>query len=184
VSKKSGVIMMPFSRQQGQPPGGGEPGGYAEATEALGARADALYQRLLDIERALGVQEWWMLGRVLPEARLLSEIHSLLAVARGELEGVRVQYFGRQRPAGDTAEHGTASEPGSAEDPAWVAASRNQAIGLLRMIASALPAMLQYAQMLRAYAERLNLAAGALDALSIVVERLHEVQEAIQQPPQ
>ena len=59
------------------PPGsGGLPGGDpSQATQAigmLGERAEALCKRLTDVEQALAVQEWWLLGRVLAEARLLA----------------------------------------------------------------------------------------------------------------
>jgi hypothetical protein len=66
---------------------------YAQTRE-LGVRAEALYRRLAEIEATLGVREWWLLGRALPEARLLAEIASLLAVARAELETALTQVFG------------------------------------------------------------------------------------------
>lgn len=153
---------------------------------ALGERADTLGKRLVDIERTLAVQEWWLLGRALPEARLLAEISSLLAVARGELENVLSLFFGRAAQRSDTTDQfGVVNSDAlpNMEDAAWLAASRNQAIGLLRMIALALPPMLQYAQMLRLYAERLGLATGAVDAFSIVGDRLGEISEMLREPP-
>ena len=43
--------------------------------------------------------------------------------------------------------------------------------------------MIQYARLLRANAERLNLAVTALDGLSIVAGRLEEAYELLLQPP-
>ena len=67
-----------------------------------------LLHRIVEIEQGLAVQEWWLLGRALPEARLMTEIISLLAVARGELFQFLADFFGRA-PLGF--------------DPAWPAAA-------------------------------------------------------------
>ncbi len=178
---------MPTSMGAGRPQTAAQTNGLREAIDALAGRTDALWRRLQDIEQALGVREWWLLGRALPEARLLSEISSLLAVARGEMENLLTQIFGRTIPRNDQTDQ-FAAVPGAEElqsdDPAWLAASRDQAIGLLRMVAAALPAMLQYAEMLQGYAERIGLAPAVLDAFSIVAERLDEVREALRYPPQ
>jgi hypothetical protein len=178
--------MMPPSMRPGQSPGYGQASGANDAVEELGMRAEALWRRLVDVERALAVQEWWMLGRVLVEARTLAEIASLFAVARGEMENALEQYFARAVPLtgqGSSAELTGPAEPPRSDDPAWIAASRDQAIGLLRMVASALPPMLQYAQMLQEYGTRAQLATGAVDAFGIVADRLNEIGEALQQPP-
>lgn len=158
-----------------------------DAVTALADRAEALWRRLVDIERAISVQEWWMLGRVVPEARVLAEVASLLAVARGELENALSVFFGRGSERLDRTDAYTtitAEPPGDLSDPTWLAASRDQAIGLLRLVASMLPPMLQYAQMLAEYGQRLGLTAGVVDAFSIVSGRLNEVGEALRQPPQ
>ena len=157
-----------------------------DAVTALADRAEALWRRLVDIERALSVQEWWMLGRAVPEAGVLAEVASLLAVARGELEHALSVFFGRtseQLERTDAFASVTADPPGDLSDPMWLAASHDQAVGLLRMVASILPPMLQYAQMLAEYAQRLGLAAGVIDAFGVVAGRLHEVTEALRQPP-
>lgn len=157
-----------------------------DAVTALADRAETLWRRLVDIERTISVQEWWMLGRAVPEASVLAEVASLLAVARGELEHALSVFFGRiseQSDRTDAFASVTAEPPDDLTDPAWLAASRDQAIGLLRMVASMLPPMLQYAQMLAEYAQRLGLAAGVVDAFSIVAGRLNEVSEALRQPP-
>jgi hypothetical protein len=169
----------------GQPQNGGQGSGEHDPVAELGGRAETLRRRVSELESSLGVQEWWLYGRVLPEARLLSEIGSLMAVARAELETVLTQVFGRQVPRADAGDQpGSAVDPAAVEhDPAWIASSRDQAIGLLRLIAGALPAMLQYAHMLRQYSERYGLPAAAVDAFSIVTDRLGEVDEALRQPP-
>lgn len=159
----------------------------ADPGAVLGGRAEALLRRVRDIEKALAVQEWWLLGRVLPEARVLAEVGSLLAVARGELESALSHYFEIETgQAGQTDQFAAveAAAPGDTTDAAWVAASRDQALGLLRMVASALAPMLQYAQMLRTYAEHLGLPSGAVDAFGIVQDRLAEIDEALRQPPE
>ena len=155
--------------------------------EELADRAETLCHRLMDIEQALAAQEWWLLGRALPEARLLAELASLLAVARGELENTLAQYFNRptlraEQPEQSQGVHG----PSTAElsDPAWVAANREQAVYLLRVVASALPPMMQYSQLLHSNAERLGLASAGVDAFGIVADRLNDAYEALREPPQ
>ena len=153
----------------------------SDGAEALAGRASTLLQRIMDVERTLAVQEWWMLGRVVREASILAEVISLLAVARGELADVLANSFRRAAPPPET---GDLTPPPTLHlnDPEWVRASRDQAIGLLRMAASALPAMRQYAQMLRDGAERLSLPMAAIDALGIVTDRLGEAYETIAHP--
>jgi hypothetical protein len=181
--------MMRQPTGAGEPQFGGQGGGQGGAQQAqfaeLGGRAEALWRRVSELERGLAVQEWWLFGRALPEARLLSEIGSLLAVARAELETALTQVFGRQVPSVDMNDQvAPIVDPETfGRDPAWIAATRDQAIGLLRMIAGALPPMLQYAQMLRQYGERYGLPSAAVDAFSIVGDRLSEVDEALRQPP-
>lgn len=159
----------------------------ADPGAALGGRAEVLLRRVRDIEKALAVQEWWLLGRVLPEARVLAEVASLLAVARGELESALAHYFTIEtEQVGQTDQFAAVEgvEPGDTNDEAWVAASRDQALGLLRMVAAALAPMLQYAQMLRTYGEQLGLPSGAVDAFGIVYDRLAEIDEALRQAPE
>ena len=125
-----------------------------------------------------------MLGRALAEARLLSEIASLLAVARGELENALSQGFDRALPfTGQSDALNATQEPPQPNDPTWLAASRDQAIGLLRMVATALPPMQQYATMLQTYGARAGLASPIVDSFGIVTDRLNEIAEALRQPP-
>lgn len=128
-----------------------------------------------------------MLGRALTEARLLAEISSLFAVASGELENTLTHSFRRplQRYELTDPHAATAADPAHlSNDPAWLAASRDQAVGLLRMVAPMLAPMRQYADMLVLYAERLGLPPAVPDAFGIVSSRLAEVDEALRQPPQ
>jgi hypothetical protein len=158
-----------------------------ERVEALATRAEALWRRLCEIDSALVVREWWLLGRAVPEARLVAEVSSLLAVARGEMENALSQGFGLSMPRSETTDQYNVfgrDETQHTEDPAWVAACRSQAIGLLRMVAASLPAMLQYSQMLRSYSEQLSVPTSALDSLGIVTDRLNETGEALRTPPQ
>jgi hypothetical protein len=182
--------MMPLSlgagRMQfeaGSPAGNG----MADRIEALATRAEALWRRLCEIESALAVREWWLLGRTVPEARLVAEVSSLLAVARGEMENVLAQGFGMSIPRSDATDQYSAighDDILHTEEPAWISACHTQAIGLLRMVAASLPAMLQYAQMLRSYSEQLAVPTSALDSLGIVADRLNETGEALRTPPQ
>jgi hypothetical protein len=161
--------------------------GATERVEALAGRAEALWRRVAEIESALAVREWWLLGRAVPEARVLAEVSSLLAVARGELENALVQGFGLSLPRSDTTDqYNTVGHEDARqfEDPAWVAACREQAIGLLRMTVASLPAMYQYAQMLHSYSDQLGILAPAVDSLGIVTDRLNEIGEALNVPPQ
>ena len=159
------------------------PGAPGEGVDELAGRSEMLLHRIVEIEQGLAVQEWWLLGRALPEARLLTEIISLLAVARGELFQFLADFFGRAPLGFDPAENPTGSEEPHMDDPMWMNERRQQTIYLLRNVATSLPPMIQYARMLRANAERLNLAVTALDGLSIVAGRLEEAYEVLQQPP-
>jgi hypothetical protein len=159
------------------------PGAPGEGVDELAGRSEMLLHRIVEIEQGLAVQEWWLLGRALPEARLLTEIISLLAVARGELFQFLADFFGRAPLGFDPAENPTGAEDPHMDDPMWMNERRQQTIYLLRNVATSLPPMIQYARMLRANAERLNLAVTALDGLSIVAGRLEEAYELLQQPP-
>ena len=169
----------------------GDGAGAQMSTDArareLGMRAEALYRRLVEIEAALGVRQWWLLGRALPEARLLSEIASLLAVARAELEAALIHVFGADisptEPAEAESPDGGADETQAAQDPLRLAEQRDQAIGLLRMAALSLPSLLQYAQMLRQYSGQFALPSAATEAFGIVADRLGDVGESLREPP-
>jgi hypothetical protein len=159
--------------------------GVEDSIEALATRIEALWRRVMDIERSIAVQEWWMLGRALPEARLLAEIASLLAVARGELETVLGQVFGRALPMSGQMDAlpGGGQQAMQPENYAWLDASRDQAVGLLRMVAIALPPMLQFSHALTDYCRQSGVATDVTDALDVVTGRLSEMDEALRQPP-
>ena len=159
------------------------PGAPSEAVDELAGRSEMLLHRIVEIEQGLAVQEWWLLGRALPEARLLTEIISLLAVARGELFQFLADFFGRAPLGFHPAENPAGAGEPRMDDPNWMRERREQTLYLLRNVAVALPPMIQYARMLRVNAERLNLAVTALDGLSIVAGRLEEAYELLQQPP-
>jgi hypothetical protein len=159
-----------------------------DGVEMIGERSDMLLRRIVEIERTLAVQEWWLLGRALPEARLLSELSSVLAVARGELEHFLSDFFGRPSPASESSEMPALTAEGDLsyrmQDPTWLAGQRTQAIELLRMVAMSLPPMRQFAQMLHTAGERVGLAVPALDALRVVDEHLNDAHELLQHPPE
>lgn len=188
-----------FNGPLGQTPGAGQgqpvrqPTGRATgqtsfqpSLDELANRATVLLQRIRDVELSLTGQEWWLLGKAMPEARLLAELASLLAVARGEMEGFLTEFCRRLLPPSQIPEisaEATDAVLAGMNDPRWLATQREQAIGHLRMVAAALPAMSQYAHTLRTHAERLGVAAAALDPLTIVMDRLSDAQETLQQPP-
>src|SRR5262249_14567785 len=87
--------MVQSSRESGQLRAMGWASGVNDPRSELVGRADILCRRLIEVELALSEEEWWLFGRILPEARLLAEVTSLLAVARGELENTLAQHFGR-----------------------------------------------------------------------------------------
>ncbi|HEX6817822.1 MAG TPA: hypothetical protein VF120_05560 [Ktedonobacterales bacterium] len=158
--------------------------GSSPAEEDLGPRVAALAERIVEMERALGVREWWLLGRTLPEAQALSEIVSLLAVARGELVQVLADVFARPLPPIEN--DFVTSEQGESrlDNPEWVQARLGEARHLLDHTATVLPALLQYAQVLRSHAERLSLPSNTRDAFGIVTDRLVEACELLQHPPE
>lgn len=153
-------------------------------TRELATRAQTLLQRLSEVEEALTDQEWWLMGRAIPEARPLAELTSLLAVARGELETFLAETAGWPRPQ---QQGRTRKEEDDIfelmSDPMWMSGSREKAIALLRMCTLQLPAMARYARALQANAERFRLPAAALDPLGIAAERLVEAEEMLRQPP-
>ncbi|GEM_PF-953358 len=176
----------PSGVHPGAYPGQADPIAEQAGFDELANRAVPLLQRIADVERALTTQEWWLLGKSLNEAHLLAEISSLLAVARGELEGFLVDYCHRRQALPEVNEPSAEATDEILEhmsNPRWLGAQREQAITLLRMAAGALPAMTQYARTLRTHAERLGIAQVALDPLSITMDRLNDALEILQQPP-
>jgi hypothetical protein len=139
---------------------------------------------LREVEDALTDQEWWLMGRVMSEARVLAEMTSLLSVARGELETFLSAVGVRQTTPEDAAQRKEQDDVFELmSDPMWMSGSREKAIALLRMCAAQLTPMRQYALVLQTNAERMGLSAVALDPLGITAERLTEADELLRQPP-
>jgi hypothetical protein len=153
-------------------------GGGQDPGIAVGAQADLLLRRLQELERELTTQEWWLLGRVLPEARTLAEVTSLLAVARAEIDGFLSQYCGRA-PVGAPPADDTVDEAPKSDDPTHLAQQRQAAAQLLQMLAAALSPTLNFARQLRPFAERNGMPEAATDTLGIVADRIAEAQEAL-----
>jgi hypothetical protein len=164
------------------------PGDYLppEVASALLAQYTSLLQRIIAVERALSAQEWWLLGRDVPEARQIAEVASLLAVARGELEQALDEQFDWRVPMMDTdmvEEEGdlASASPDLVSDPAWTQARREEANRLLRMLGQNLPSMLSFAEQLRANVEDAGMPSAALGVLGIVQDRLGEAIETVRQ---
>ena len=73
---------------------------------------------------------------------------------------------------------------GRLDDPQWMHGRLTEARVLLDRAATVLPALLQYAQVLRTHAQRLELPGDALDAFAIVADRLDEACELLRHPPE
>jgi hypothetical protein len=145
----------------------------------IGPQAELLMRRLEDLERLMAVQEWWMLGRALPEALALAEVTSLVTVARAELDRFLAQYCGiaTAAAASSSDDGGTLPQTDSLEAQAeW----RASAAHVLRVLAAALPPTTTFARALRPAAERNALPPAAQDLLGIVSDRLSEAQETLQ----
>lgn len=93
--------------------------------------------RLLEMERLATAHEWWMYGRVLPEARRIIELISLLAAARAELFGL-LKSTGFPQLA--DFEHLGASElifaSPFANDLGWAQTHREESLQVFRLAAS------------------------------------------------
>lgn len=171
----------PYGQSTDQPGGLSTPAQVA--ARELSARAETLLKRLREVEEALTDQEWWLMGRAMAEARILSEMTSLLSVARGELETFISQVGGAtEEPSAARFRKEQEDVFDLMGDPMWMSGSREKAIALLRMCGTQIQPMRQYAQVLLANAEKLRLPAVALDPLGITAERLNEAEELLRQP--
>lgn len=188
MKKQSGARMNEqigerMNEQFGDPAGGLSTPAQA-AIQELTARAETLLKRLREVEEALTDQEWWLMGRVMAEARVLAELTSLLSVARGELETFLSEVGAQRSDAESEAQRKEQDDVFNLmTDPMWMSGSREKAIALLRMCALQIQPMRQYAAVLQANAEKLRLPAVAIDPLSIAAERLTEAEELLRQPP-
>ncbi|HEX8995682.1 MAG TPA: hypothetical protein VF812_06605 [Ktedonobacterales bacterium] len=187
MKKQSGARMNEqigerMNEQFGDPAGGLSTPAQA-AIQELTARAETLLKRLREVEEALTDQEWWLMGRAMPEARVLAEMTSLLSVARGELETF-LSAMGAGPSESESAAHRKEQDDvfDLMGDPMWMSGSREKAIALLRMCAAQIQPMRQYANVLQVNAERMRLPSVALDPLGITAERLGEAEELLRQP--
>src|SRR5579883_3365321 len=123
-------------------------------------------------------QEWWMYGRVLPEARRIAEITSLLAAARAEV-GQLLETLGYSQathlryPA--TGELRFAQS--FAGDSGWAVAHREEAISALRMAAQDAPAILVQTARIAYHLGDGTAAALIRRVLKRVAERLDEIRQ-------
>jgi hypothetical protein len=155
-----------------------------EVAAAILAQYVSLLQRIISVERALSVQEWWLLGRAIPEAGQVAEVASLLAVARGELEQALDEQFDWRMPGLDidaSEQEGDleVASPDLTSEPAWIEARRDEANRLLRMLGQNLPSMQSFAEQLRANVGGAGMPAATLGALGIVQDRLGEAIETL-----
>ncbi len=136
-----------------------------------------LFKRLLELERLATTQEWWLFGRVLPEARRIAELTSLLAAARADLSGL-LKTLGY--PQATNLDHPATSEltfqQGFATDAGWALAHRDEALSILRLAATAMPVLL--VQTARISAQLGDNAAATMvrRVLARVTERLSEAR--------
>jgi hypothetical protein len=160
---------------------GGAPGAQTDQMRMLGENAAAFLERIKEAEQRIAVREWWMLGEAIPEARILAELASLLAVARGELEHTIVDHFGRVSLGADVfgAESHTSSDSMPLSDPVWLAERTQEVRSLLRAAAQVLPAYHKYGVALRDHVTALRLPPEAIHSLSIVADRLGEAVETV-----
>jgi hypothetical protein len=157
-----------------------------EVASALLAQYVSLHQRIIAVERALDVEEWWLLGRAIPQAGQVAEVASLLAVARGELEQTLDEQFDWRMPTMDTNVSEQEGElevasPDLTSDAAWTEARRDEANRLLRMLRQNLPSMQSFAEQLRANIGGAGMPAAALGVLGIVQDRLGEAIETLRE---
>lgn len=150
-----------------------------DALRNVYAQAGAILQRLRELEAALATQEWWLLARMLPEAQILSELSSLLSVARSELEDFLAHLTGKANIARGTDDEEARTPNLQPRDPQWLYAQREQADSILRYLTAMLPSLHHQAEALRATAGALRLAPALLDPLAAVAERLRDAGEAL-----
>lgn len=119
-----------------------------------------------------------MYGRVLPEARNIAEVTSLLAAARAEL-GQLLDTLGVPHPI-------KLNHPGTTElrfaqsfagDEGWGYAHREEAISVLKMTAMAMPLLLSQAARVSYYLEDASAATGIVRrSLARLAARLNEIR--------
>lgn len=152
--------------------------------QTLAAQVQPLAAHVTQLELALTTREWWLLGRAFREAQVLSEVASLLAVVRAELDGMLAQLGAPPTASGADDEAAVADdEHHLLNDPGWVQARREEAVALVGHAASTLPGLLQYTQQLLLVAGRAVGTSLPLDGLEIARDRLREACEAVEPGP-
>ncbi|MGH2514484.1 MAG: hypothetical protein ACRDHP_02405 [Ktedonobacterales bacterium] len=136
-----------------------------------------LFGRLADMERLAATQEWWLYGRVLPEARRIAEMMSLLAAARAEL-GQLLETLGY--PQATRLSHPGTSELRFAQsfagDDGWALAHREEALSVLHLAALAVPVLLSHAARIGYYLTDGSASQRVQRVLGRLAERLSEVR--------
>ena len=178
--------MSPQMNQPTNQPAAGQTPQTSQSPGAqVGAQGDILMRRLLDIELLLGVNEWWLLGTKIPAAKLLSEVTSLLTVARAELDSCLREYCDRARAEPSPAETGDGEDDDpNVMDLDELAVRTEQATQMLRTMAEALPPTAHFARQLYGFAGRVGLHPSGVDILGIVADRLDEARETVASAPQ
>ena len=148
-----------------------------QATVATPRDLSVLFGRLADVERLATTQEWWMYGRVLPEARRIAEMTSLLAAARAEL-GQLLDALGYPHPT-HLAAPGTSElrfAQSFAGDEGWAMAHREEAISVLRLASQAVPVLLSHAARIAYQLGDSSVSVRVRHVLGRLAERLAEVR--------
>ena len=136
-----------------------------------------LFTRIVDMERLATTQEWWLYGRILPEARRIAEMTSLLAAARAEV-GQLLDTLGYPQSA-RLSSLGTSElrfAQNFASDTGWAQAHRDEAISVLRLAAMAVPVLLvQTARIVHELGDH-TASAAVRRVLARLTERLSEMR--------
>lgn len=144
----------------------------------------ALHARLLELERLTTAQEWWLYGAVLPNARRIAEIVSLLTAARADLVDVLYQLGMPQLD--EVAPHNTRElrfAQSFAHDTHWARAHDEEATSILRLVVTSAPSLVALNERLlfslpRSDASAASSAAGAAGFRAVLVRvgaRLREI---------
>ena len=148
-----------------------------QATSTTPRELAVLFARLADMERLAATQEWWLYGRVLPEARRIAEMMSLLAAGRAEL-GQLLDTLGY--PQSSRLSHPGTSELRFAQsfagDDGWAMAHREEALSVLRLASLAVPVLLSHAARVNHYLTDSTSSRRVQQVLARLTERLTEVR--------
>lgn len=150
------------------------------ATSTVTSELHSVFKDVLDLERLATAQQWWMYGRLLPEAGSLAEIASLLAAARVDLEQL-LAVLGRP-PVAHMTHPGTSElffAQSFAGDQGWASAHREEAISVLQLTAQAVPLILMSLARVRSTLGANAIAAATRSQLERIGSRLDEVRTLV-----